>query len=61
MSKDLLPERNTSLPIGVLTSPFVRFAKMEAASGILLLTGTIAALLLANSPWAQRVLSRTSA
>jgi Na+:H+ antiporter, NhaA family len=37
----------------VLTSPFVRFAKMEAASGILLLASTIAAVAWANSPWAE--------
>jgi Na+:H+ antiporter, NhaA family len=40
-----------ALPIQLLTSPFVRFAKMEAASGILLLSATIAALICANSPW----------
>jgi NhaA family Na+:H+ antiporter len=42
-----------SLPIDVLTSPFVRFAKREAASGILLLASMIAALVWANSPWAD--------
>jgi NhaA family Na+:H+ antiporter len=51
MPDDLLAGRNTGLPIEVLTSPFVRFAKMEAASGILLLAATVAALLWANSPW----------
>jgi Na+:H+ antiporter, NhaA family len=45
------PPRTTNLPIDVLTSPFMRFAKMEASSGILLLAGTIAALVWANSPW----------
>jgi NhaA family Na+:H+ antiporter len=40
-----------TLPIYTLISPFVRFAKMEAASGIVLLAGTIAALVWANSPW----------
>lgn len=39
------------LPIEVLTSPFVRFAKMEAAGGVLLLATTLAALAWANSPW----------
>jgi NhaA family Na+:H+ antiporter len=34
-------------------SPFVSFAKMEAASGILLLFSTIAALVWANSNWAE--------
>lgn len=42
------------LPIEVLTSPFVRFARMEAASGVLLLATTLAALAWANSPWDQR-------
>jgi NhaA family Na+:H+ antiporter len=41
------------LPIEVLTSPFVRFAKMEAAGGVLLLGTTLAALGWANSPWYQ--------
>ena len=38
-------------PVELLTSPFVRFARMEAASGILLLIATVAALAWANSPW----------
>src|ERR1700742_604794 len=38
-------------PIDVLTSPFLRFAKMEAAGGILLLIATAAALVWANSRW----------
>lgn len=46
------PSRAPSLPIDVLTGPFVRFAKREAASGILLLASMIAALVWANSPWA---------
>src|SRR5579864_6692273 len=41
------------LPIEVLASPFVRFAKMEAAGGVLLLATTLAALVWANSPWDQ--------
>lgn len=53
MSDDMQASQPTRLPIEVLTSPFVRFAKLEAASGILLLTGTIAALGWANSPWAE--------
>lgn len=53
MSAGLQPSRATILPIEVLTSPFVRFARMEAASGILLLVSTIAALIWANSPWEQ--------
>jgi NhaA family Na+:H+ antiporter len=51
MPKDVQPLRITSLPIDVLTSPFVRFAKMEASSGILLLASTITAIIWANSPW----------
>jgi NhaA family Na+:H+ antiporter len=38
-------------PIEFLTSPFTRFAKMEASGGILLLICTTAALVWANSPW----------
>jgi NhaA family Na+:H+ antiporter len=53
MSDDVQPSRITRLPIDVLISPFVRFAKMEASSGLLLLAGTIAALVWANSPWEQ--------
>ena len=46
-------DRGKLLPIEVLTSPFVRFAKMEAAGGVLLLATTLAALAWANSPWYQ--------
>jgi NhaA family Na+:H+ antiporter len=52
MSDDIPASQATRLPIEVLISPFVRFAKMEAASGILLLASTIAALVWANSRWA---------
>jgi NhaA family Na+:H+ antiporter len=38
-------------PIDVLTSPFTRFAKLEASGGILLLAATVIALVWANSPW----------
>jgi len=38
-------------PIEMLVSPFVRFAKTEAAGGILLLVSTLTALIWANSPW----------
>lgn len=41
----------TVLPIELLTSPFVRFARIEAAGGILLLAATFAALVWANSRW----------
>src|SRR5580704_16340739 len=52
MSADTPPSR-TILPIEVITSPFVRFARMEAAGGILLLVSTFAALVWANSPWGR--------
>jgi len=38
-------------PIQVITSPFVRFARMEAAGGILLLASMLVALVWSNSPW----------
>jgi len=38
-------------PIEILISPFTRFARMEAAGGILLLLATLIALVWANSPW----------
>src|SRR5579872_279635 len=47
--KTLQPAR--TLPIDLLTSPFIRFAKLGAASGILLLVSTLAAIVWANSPW----------
>jgi NhaA family Na+:H+ antiporter len=47
------PARAELLPIELLASPFVRFAKLEAAGGILLLVSTIVALVWANSPWAK--------
>jgi NhaA family Na+:H+ antiporter len=39
--------------IDVILEPFVRFARMEAAGGILLIASTAAALIWANSPWAD--------
>ena len=51
MSVRLQASRTTSLPIQTLISPFVRFAKIESASGIVLLASTVAALVWANSPW----------
>ncbi|HCL87141.1 MAG TPA: sodium:proton antiporter, partial [Comamonadaceae bacterium] len=36
-----------------IAPPFVRFLHIEAAGGAVLLTFTIAALLLSNSPWAD--------
>nr|WP_281721992.1 Na+/H+ antiporter NhaA [Nitrosomonas nitrosa] len=38
-------------PADRLTRPFVHFLQIEAASGLLLLTAAVAALMLANSPW----------
>src|SRR5271170_2942510 len=52
MYADVQPSRSV-LPIEVIKSPFVRFARMEAAGGILLLASTFAALVWANSPWEQ--------
>ncbi len=53
ISDSLPPSQTTSLPIEVLVSPFLSFARVEAASGILLLASTIVALILANSHWAE--------
>jgi NhaA family Na+:H+ antiporter len=39
-------------PIEVITSPFLRFARMEAAGGILLMASTVIAVVWANSAWA---------
>ncbi len=54
--EDALPGKPASsksarAPIDVLTSPFTRFAQMEASGGILLLAATVIALVWANSPW----------
>lgn len=43
--------------INRLTGPFARFLKIEAAAGATLLSATIMALILANSPWAKPFLS----
>src|SRR5271155_3528695 len=51
MSKETESSPGRILPIDAITSPFVRFARMEAAGGILLLASTIAALVWANSRW----------
>ena len=47
------PTNTGVVPIELLTSVFLRFAKLEAAGGILLLVSTIVALVWANSPWSQ--------
>jgi Na+:H+ antiporter, NhaA family len=51
MASEAQTETTMRLPIEVLISPFVRFARIEAAAGILLMAGMIAALVWANSPW----------
>ena len=49
-----MQSQNTpTVPISVITSPFVRFAQMEAAGGIMLLAATATAVAWANSPWTQ--------
>jgi Na+:H+ antiporter, NhaA family len=53
MASDLQVPTTPRLPIEVLMSPFVSFAKIEAAGGILLIVSTIAALIWANSPWEE--------
>jgi Na+:H+ antiporter, NhaA family len=45
------PATANRAPIDILISPFARFARMEAAGGILLLIATVIALVWANSPW----------
>jgi Na+:H+ antiporter, NhaA family len=40
-----------STPLELITSPFLRFSRMEAAGGIVLLASTILALVWSNSPW----------
>jgi len=39
------------LPINIVMEPFLRFSRLEASGGILLLVATVAALVWANSPW----------
>jgi len=53
MTNDIQASTDSRLPIDVLMSPFVSFAKIEAAGGILLMASTIAALIWANSSWAE--------
>ncbi len=48
-----LQPKTTDMPIERILSPFVRFARLEAAGGLVLLFSTAAALLWANSPWAN--------
>jgi NhaA family Na+:H+ antiporter len=51
MKLDLIPLPRR--PIDRLLSPIQEFFRIEAAGGILLLAATVAALIWANSPWAQ--------
>jgi Na+:H+ antiporter, NhaA family len=44
-------KRAISAPIDIIISPFTRFARTEAAGGIVLLASTIVALIWSNSPW----------
>ena len=53
MADDARASADSRLPIDVFMSPFVSFAKIEAAGGILLMASTIAALIWANSSWAD--------
>lgn len=48
-----LPERFTRSPASRLAAPVARFLEIEAASGILLILCTAAALFAANSSWAE--------
>jgi len=50
------PKAITRLPkqlIDLLTEPFARFLRIEAAAGFVLLLFTVAALVFSNSPWAD--------
>ncbi|MBV8438801.1 MAG: Na+/H+ antiporter NhaA [Silvibacterium sp.] len=51
----LLPSTtpDAARPIERILSPFVRFAQLEAAGGLVLAVSTVAALVWANSPWAD--------
>ena len=48
--RPLLPDET---PLERLAKPFQEFAKLEASGGILLIACTLAALIWANSPWAE--------
>ena len=50
-SPDYFKDVNTTpRPIDTAVAPFANFAKKEAAGGIVLMVGAVAALVLANSP-----------
>src|SRR5262245_53177 len=46
------PARLPEAPVERWVRPVVRFLRVEAAGGVVLLAATVAALALANSPWA---------
>jgi Na+:H+ antiporter, NhaA family len=46
-----IPRPAPASPIDIIISPFVRFARTEAAGGIVLLASTVLALAWSNSPW----------
>lgn len=50
---NMLPTTDNDAPIYKMVQAFRNFMKLEAASGILLIACTIAALAWANSPWGQ--------
>jgi NhaA family Na+:H+ antiporter len=55
--RESIPEQPSNLPkepIHRVVAPLVRFMHIEAASGLVLLAATIAALAVANSPWGPR-------
>ena len=47
------PSLPDETPLERLAKPFQEFAKLEASGGILLIACTVAALIWANSPWAE--------
>jgi Na+/H+ antiporter NhaA len=51
MAEETDASRTKILAIEAITSPFVRFANMEAAGSILLLASTVIAPVWTNSPW----------
>jgi len=56
MSEDRQADAEARLPkelVDRLTRPFARFLRIEAAGGAVLLSFTVAALVLSNSPWAH--------
>lgn len=56
MSEDRQANAEARLPkelVDRLTRPFARFLRIEAAGGAVLLSFTVAALVLSNSPWAH--------